>query len=159
MSSPRLPRHVPICPMSPLKSPAYNHHFDAIDYNTHWPELRSEDHPVYRKMLICKDGAFRAAVDVHDFEKEEINVKVVGHTIHVEAEHEEKEDDHSLISRKLNRTYVLPPAYNMDLVESSIEPRSGILRIKVPPPKSESQERIIPITIEDSSQQSQSSEM
>lgn len=154
MLSPRLARKIPICPLSPLKSPVYKYHFEPVDYNTHWPDLISEDHPVYRKMLICKDGVFRAAVDVHDFHAEEISVKVIGHTIHVDAEHDEREDTHSLISRKLNRTFVLPPSFDMDLVETFLDAKIGILKVRVVPPKPDIPERIISITMEEAPQQS-----
>jgi hypothetical protein len=172
MDIPKTPetRHHPIRALSPLRSPTLAHHFDPFVFNTRWPEhLHSDDSPTYKKMLICKDGYFRAVIDVHDFEKDEVSVKVsgnytfnifsnkeknillkfLGHTIHVDCSHDERADSYSTVARKLNRTYVLPPTYDMSLVESSIDWSTGTLKINVPPPKKDSVERVIEIKHEE----------
>lgn len=80
MDIPKTPasRNHPMRALSPLRSPTLAHHFDPFVFNTHWPDLQSEIGPTYKKMLICNDGWFRAMIDVHDFEKDEVSVKVSG---------------------------------------------------------------------------------
>lgn len=81
---------------------------------------------------IGKDG-FQVCLDVHQFAPNEINVKTVGNnTIVVDANHEEREDEHGYISRKFTRRYTLPKGFNIKDVVSTLS-SDGVLSIKAPP--------------------------
>jgi HSP20 family molecular chaperone IbpA len=88
---------------------------------------------------------FQAAVDVRFFKPEEVKVKLVGRDLVIEAEHEEREDEHGIVSRKLRRRYELP--VNVDLDKLSCErTKEGLLKINAPRmAKLPTQERAIPI--------------
>jgi len=74
---------------------------------------------------------FQAAVDVRFFKPEEVKVKLVGRNLIIEAEHEEREDEHGIVSRKLQRRYELPE--NVDVEKLSCErTKDGLLKINAP---------------------------
>jgi HSP20 family molecular chaperone IbpA len=114
-----------------------------LDINIHYPEDFVASHPVYKQLLIGQDGVFRAAIDIHDFTPEEIKVKTVGHTITIQAMHDEKEDQYGIISRNFSKKYVLPPTMNMEGISSWTS--NGVLYVKVPPIEAAILERIIHI--------------
>ena len=70
-------------------------------------------------------------LDVQQFSPEEIKVKIVGNSIIVEAEHEEKQDEHGFISRRFVRRYVLPSSHDLMNVTSTLS-SDGILTITAP---------------------------
>lgn len=80
---------------------------------------------------IGKDG-FQVLLDVQHFSPNEISVKTVDNTIIVEAKHEERKDEHGLISRQFTRRYQLPDGFDTKDVISTIS-SDGILTIKAPP--------------------------
>lgn len=94
---------------------------------------------------VGKDG-FQACIDVQQFKPNEITVKTVDNTVVVEANHEERPDEHGYISRHFVRKYVLPPGYDSEQVTSTLS-SDGVLTVKAPPPKkdSASNERVIQI--------------
>lgn len=134
-------------PFSPLKSPVLSHHLlENIDI--HYPSQFISHRPIYKQSLIAEDGHFRAAIDVHDFNENEVSVKTTGHTILVSCAHEYKEDDHGGITRSFSRKFVLPLDLDIDAIESFISKTAGVLYIKVPPKTSEIQTRVVNIKIE-----------
>lgn len=85
-------------------------------------------------------------VDVQHFSPDEITVKVADGTIVVEGKHEEKQDEHGLISRQFTRRFKLPDGINADAVESRLS-SDGVL-IVLAPKKVEAVkgEKSVPIT-------------
>lgn len=95
---------------------------------------------------IGKDG-YQVCLDVHQFTPNEIIVKIIDNYISVEAHHEERQDEHGLITRQFTRRYTLPSEFNPDHVVSQLS-SDGILIIKAPPPVKSSdggKERILQI--------------
>lgn len=134
-------------PMSPLKSPMMRRHL-MEDIDIHYPSQFITHRPIYKQNLIGDDG-FRAAIDVHDFEVNEISLKVVGHTIIVTCAHDEKEDEHGGISRSFTKKYVLPLDLDIEKIESHVS-NAGILYVKVPPKATlETQIRVVDIKVQE----------
>lgn len=77
-------------------------------------------------------SGFHVNLDVQQFAPEEISVKVSGeNTITVEGKHEEKEDDHGLISRHFIRKYTIPKGHDINKVASKLS-SDGVLTITAP---------------------------
>jgi crystallin alpha B len=70
-------------------------------------------------------------LDVQQFAPDEIKVKLAGNSVIVEAEHEEKQDEHGYISRRFARRYVLPSSHDLMGVTSTLS-SDGILTITAP---------------------------
>lgn len=86
---------------------------------------------------------FKAFVDVHLFEPNEISVKTIDHTIVVECNHD-KEDPHGPIERHFLRKFQLPMEYDMSLVTSSLS-KDGILQLEAPKPQTTGEEREVQV--------------
>lgn len=95
--------------------------------------------------VATKDG-FQATFDVKEFKPEEINVKTKDNVVYVEGKHDERHDEHSLISRHFVRKFVLPKDANINQI-SSILSSDGVLTIKAPKlfEVTEEKERVIEI--------------
>lgn len=76
---------------------------------------------------------FQANFDVQHFKPEEICVKVSEdkRTVTIEAEHEEKKDEHGQIYRHFVRKYTLPKDCDVNHVESKLS-SDGVLSITAP---------------------------
>ena len=83
------------------------------------------------KSSIGKDG-FQVSMDVQQFAPNEISVKTVDNDIVVEANHEERQDEHGYISRQFKRRYTLPKGFNIEDVATQLS-SDGVLTIKAPP--------------------------
>jgi HSP20 family molecular chaperone IbpA len=70
-------------------------------------------------------------VDVHQFLPQELKVKVAENYVVVEGHHEEREDQHGLISRNFKRRYRLPENVKDDqlICDLSVD---GVMLIRVP---------------------------
>lgn len=99
-----------------------------------------------------KDG-FQVNVDVQHFDPKEITVKVQGNEVLIEGKHEEKKDEHGLISRQFTRRYSLPAGVDLDKLQSTLS-TDGILSIKAPLPEKleDKAERVIEIQHEEKKQ-------
>lgn len=86
---------------------------------------------VEKKTDFTKDG-FEASLDVAHFQPHEISVTTKNNSILVHAKHEEKHDEHGLVSREFTRRYELPEGYKADDVISSLS-SDGVLTVKCPP--------------------------
>ncbi|XP_001604538.2 protein lethal(2)essential for life [Nasonia vitripennis] len=82
---------------------------------------------------VIKDdkSKFHVALDVQQFKPEEINVKVVDNYIVVEGKHEEKQDDHGIISRHFVRKYMIPEQCDPEKAASTLS-SDGVLTITAP---------------------------
>lgn len=85
---------------------------------------------VSSSMSPDKDS-FRVILDVQQFKPEEITVKLVDRFVVVEAKHEEKRDEHGLISRQFMRKYLLPEQVDEEQLSSNLS-SDGILTIMAP---------------------------
>lgn len=132
-----------------MKSPMLRRHFAPYtDIDIHYPQELLSPRPVFKQLLIGKDGQFRAAIDVLDYSPEEISVKTVGHTILVEMRHGDKEDGFGTVARNYSKKFVLPP--NMNMAQISSWTSKGVLYLKVPAIEAEKvDERIVEIKHED----------
>ncbi|KAJ6640736.1 Heat shock protein 23, partial [Pseudolycoriella hygida] len=83
------------------------------------------------KSTIGKDG-FQVCLDVQHFAPNEISVKTVDNDIVVEANHEERQDEHGYISRQFKRRYALPKGFDIKDVVTQLS-SDGVLTIKAPP--------------------------
>ncbi|CAK8678062.1 unnamed protein product [Clavelina lepadiformis] len=81
--------------------------------------------------VTTEDDKFKVTLDVKHFTPEEISVKTIGNSIEVHGKHEEKKDDHGVISRDFTRKYTIPPNVDPLTVTSSLSP-DGFLTVEGP---------------------------
>uniref|UniRef100_A0A6V7KVF9 SHSP domain-containing protein n=1 Tax=Bracon brevicornis TaxID=1563983 RepID=A0A6V7KVF9_9HYME len=99
-------------------------------YYRPWADLMREDNAGYSVVKADKDK-FAVSLDVQQFKPEEVNVKVVDNYIVVEGKHEEKKDEHGVISRHFVRKYLVPEQCDPDKASSTLS-SDGVLSISVP---------------------------
>ncbi|KAM3958596.1 alpha-crystallin A chain [Aphomia sociella] len=58
--------------------------------------------------IITDDNKFQVIVNVKDYKKEDLKVKVKGDFIFVQGSHEAKQDDHDVFASQFFHTYTLP---------------------------------------------------
>ena len=101
-------------------------------YYRPWADLlRQENSGRGVSTINLDDKEFKIILDVQQFKPEEIEVKVVDKFIVVKAKHEEKKDEHGLISRQFVRKYHIPENVIADQIQSSIS-SDGVLVIQAP---------------------------
>ena len=87
-------------------------------------------------------------MNVESYKPEELVIKTIDNTVHVEATHQEKTSDgRSYSTKSFNQSFTLPRGVNPDLVSSALS-KEGILTISAPlpqPVKSVTNERLVPI--------------
>ncbi|KOC70254.1 Protein lethal(2)essential for life [Habropoda laboriosa] len=100
--------------------------------------------------ITAGKDTFKVMLDVQQFKPEEISVKVIDRCVVVEAKHEERKDEHGLISRQFMRKYWLPQQVEENELSSNIS-SDGILTITAPLKEKEgkSNERRIKIELTD----------
>lgn len=103
----------------------------------------SADELYKRKGYIGKDG-LQVRLDVKHFHASEITVKTIDNFIVVDAQHEEKEDEHGYVFRHFERRYPLPIGFKSENVISSIS-SDGILTVTAPKTSDGSQVRHLKI--------------
>ncbi|XP_059815047.1 alpha-crystallin B chain-like isoform X2 [Hypanus sabinus] len=87
---------------------------------------------------------FEIHLDVKHFSPEEIRVKVLGDFIEVQAQHEERQDEHGYISREFHRKYRIPAGVDPTLITSSLS-ADGVLTVTGPRKLSDVPERSVPV--------------
>ncbi|XP_014204477.1 protein lethal(2)essential for life [Copidosoma floridanum] len=115
-------------------------------YYRPWAELMRQAEGGGISTVSADKGGFKAQVDIKHFDPSEVSVKVVDNFIVVEGKHEEKKDQHGLISRQFVRKYMVPEQCDINGVASSLS-SDGVLTISAPrkeQPKS-TNEKVIPI--------------
>merc|ERR1712213_156570 len=94
------------------------------------------------------DDTYKILVNVESYKPEELVIKTIDNTVHVEATHQEKTSDgRSYSTKSFNQSFTLPRGVNPDLVSSALS-KEGILTISAPlpqPVKSVTNERLVPI--------------
>ena len=58
--------------------------------------------------VTTEDDKFKVSLDVKHFTPAELTVKTIGNYIEIRGKHEEKKDDHGVISRDFTRKYTIP---------------------------------------------------
>ncbi|KAJ8679696.1 hypothetical protein QAD02_015483 [Eretmocerus hayati] len=108
------------------RMPYYESYFKPLN------ELLKEAERASGWSMIKNDkDKFNIALDVQQFQPEEINVKIVDNYIVVEGKHEEKHDDHGIISRHFVRKYMIPEECDLEKASSSLS-SDGVLTISAP---------------------------
>lgn len=108
------------------------------------PKRRQHQRSASDEPIITKDY-YQVSLDVHQFAANEVTVKTMGNTIHVDAIHDARADEHGYISRQFSRQYTLPEGFDAQYVVPELS-SDGILTIKATPEFMVSKdERIIPI--------------
>nr|AFX84562.1 21.9 kDa heat shock protein [Lygus hesperus] len=75
------------------------------------------------------ESQFKVSLDVSHFKPEELNVHVDGNGyVVIDGKHEERSDEHGLISRQFTRKYKLPETVDLDTLASSLS-TDGVLTI------------------------------
>ncbi|GFW35198.1 protein lethal(2)essential for life [Trichonephila clavipes] len=101
--------------------------------------------------IKAESGKFQVRLDVGHFAPEDITVKTVDDQVVVIAKHQEKVDEHGLISREFTRRYILPEDVDIDKVSSSLS-ADGILVVEAPRKKVEpvlgANERVVPVQVQ-----------
>jgi len=94
------------------------------------------------------DKNYKILVNVENFKPEELVIKTIDNTVHVEAKHEEKTSDgRSYSTKSFNQSFTLPRGVNPESVTSALS-RDGILTLSAPLPQAIQQqdsERLVPI--------------
>ncbi|XP_012270089.1 protein lethal(2)essential for life [Orussus abietinus] len=124
----------------------YDRRFPFVYYRP-WGELFRDDESSGWSVVKADKDKFQVALDVQQFKPEEVNVKVVDKYVVVEGKHEEKEDEHGMISRHFMRKYMIPEQCDVEKVSSTLS-SDGVLTITAPrKPESieQKQERTIKI--------------
>ncbi|XP_045780131.1 protein lethal(2)essential for life-like [Maniola jurtina] len=115
------------------------------DYFRPWRYMEALTRDLGSTIKTEKDK-FTINLDVQHFAPEEISVKTADGYVTIEAKHEEKKDEHGLISRQFVRKYSLPEGVEPENVVSQLS-SDGILTITAPRKEVEGKgERVVPIT-------------
>ncbi|XP_056123398.1 heat shock protein, alpha-crystallin-related, b15 [Rhinichthys klamathensis goyatoka] len=93
---------------------------------------------------------WKVCLDVSPYSPEDISIKTKEGYLEITGNHEERHDNHKLISRSFTRKYKLPADLDLKLINSMLSP-DGILSVEVPLPGSTSLpgEIVIPIHMMD----------
>ncbi|XP_072395414.1 alpha-crystallin A chain-like [Diabrotica undecimpunctata] len=103
---------------------------DRLDRNVMRQNSKILNQP--RSSVTIDENKFQANFDVQHFKPEEITVKVNGdRSITIEAEHEEKQDEHGAVYRHFVRKYKLPENCDIEQVNSKLS-SDGVLSITAP---------------------------
>uniref|UniRef100_A0AC34RFT1 SHSP domain-containing protein n=1 Tax=Panagrolaimus sp. JU765 TaxID=591449 RepID=A0AC34RFT1_9BILA len=98
------------------------HNWDAKQWD--WP-LQHNDGVV---RVINTPQKFEVGLDASFFTPKEIEVKVMGQSLHIHAQHESRSDAYGQIKREVNRTYHLPEDVDATTIKSHLS-HNGVLTI------------------------------
>ncbi|XP_068082407.1 protein lethal(2)essential for life-like [Anabrus simplex] len=87
-------------------------------------------HTIHHSVISEKNG-FIVHLDVQQFKPNEIVVKVMNRCVVVEAQHEQREDEHGLVSRHFRRRFSIPDDVDPHMVMATLS-SDGILSIGAP---------------------------
>ncbi|XP_066593921.1 uncharacterized protein [Prorops nasuta] len=113
--------------------------------------LMSINQSYHEKILKKSSGAatvqadknkFEVILNVQDFDSKEILIKVVDKSVVIEGKHEEKQDEHGLISRQFTRKYLLPVQYDIEQLKSTFS-SDAVLTICAPRKEVEAQKEMV----------------
>jgi len=112
-------------------------------------ELRRLRYQIGAAEVKSDKDSFQVTLDATHFKPEEVEVKLVGNDVTIQARHEERRDGHGYVSREFTRRYHLPEECDVERVSSSIS-SNGVLHVTAPKKPIEGPkglERIIPIQV------------
>ncbi|KAL7838368.1 hypothetical protein AOLI_G00267720 [Acnodon oligacanthus] len=98
----------------------------------------------------CDSKTWKISLDVSHFCAEEIGVKTNEGYLEITGKHEERQDEHGIISRSFTRKYKLPAEVDLHQMSSTLSPE-GILSVEAPLGASSitsSTETVIPIQMQ-----------
>nr|XP_039268352.1 alpha-crystallin A chain-like [Styela clava] len=95
------------------------------------PQLVNRQNSGGVSQVSTVDGKYQILLDVKHFLPEEITVKTVGDTVEIKGSHDEKQDDHGVISRDFTRKYTLPKDVDPMTVSSFLS-SDGFLTVEAP---------------------------
>ncbi|KAL7838377.1 hypothetical protein AOLI_G00267810 [Acnodon oligacanthus] len=98
----------------------------------------------------CDSKTWKISLDVSHFCAEEIVVKTNEGYLEITGKHEERQDEHGIISRSFTRKYKLPAEVDLHQMSSTLSPE-GILSVEAPLGASSitsSTETVIPIQMQ-----------
>ncbi|KAL1275107.1 hypothetical protein QQF64_027921 [Cirrhinus molitorella] len=104
---------------------------------------------------------WKVCLDVSPFSPEEINIKTKDGYLEIKGNHEERQENHRLISRSFTRKYKLPADLDLKQISSMLSP-DGVLSIEAPLPGSNISlpgEIVIPIHMMDKQSPAKSDEL
>ncbi|CAB3241248.1 unnamed protein product [Arctia plantaginis] len=81
--------------------------------------------------IINEDDQFQVIINVKDYKKEDLKVKVKGDFIFIQGTHETKQDDHDVFASQFFHTYTLPANASASDVTAQMT-SDGILIVKAP---------------------------
>ncbi|XP_028679312.1 heat shock protein beta-6 [Erpetoichthys calabaricus] len=91
--------------------------------------------------------SFTISMDVRHFEPDQLSVKVSRDFVEVHGRHEQKKDQHGLVSREFQTRHRIPKGAAVSAISSSLS-SEGILRVIIPLLNSKSQnEHLVPISV------------
>nr|P02512.1 RecName: Full=Alpha-crystallin B chain; AltName: Full=Alpha(B)-crystallin [Squalus acanthias] len=96
------------------------------------------------ELRLDKDK-FAIHLDVKHFTPEELRVKILGDFIEVQAQHEERQDEHGYVSREFHRKYKVPAGVDPLVITCSLS-ADGVLTITGPRKVADVPERSVPIS-------------
>jgi len=119
--------------------------FQLLPHDPFGDTLASEMTP--RVPIVEERGETKLKLEfnVHNFQPEEVQVKILGSNIlQVRAEHEEKTDGGDIRRRLYVRQYSLPKGVDVEHVRPTLT-KDGVLTVEAPAPTLSPTERLIPI--------------
>ncbi|XP_072946131.1 protein lethal(2)essential for life-like [Epargyreus clarus] len=115
------------------------------DYYRPWRHMEALARDLGSTIKTDKDK-FQINLDVQHFSPDEITVKTSDGYVVIEANHEEKKDEHGFVSRSFVRRYALPEGAESENVVSQLS-SDGILTVTAPRKEIDDKgERVVPIT-------------
>ncbi|XP_026153670.1 heat shock protein beta-1-like [Mastacembelus armatus] len=94
--------------------------------------------------------SWKITLDVNHFSPEEITVTIKQGYLHISGNHEERQDEHGLVSRCFTRKYKLPQGVDLQHISSSLS-SDGVLSVEAPAPGTSisdlANEIVIPVQI------------
>lgn len=95
--------------------------------------------------IVNNKDCFKVSLDVQQFKPSELSVKLVDDFLVVEGKHEERSDEHGLVSRQFSRRYQLPSDIDVQTLQSSLS-SDGVLTLMANKKPESENTRSIPIT-------------
>lgn len=137
-------------PLDETKIKSGFHHFDRTPLHREWMSKTSDQ---FKKEMessgtstVKNDpNCFQVFLDVSQFRVDEVDVKTVGNEVVIRCRHEERSDEHGLVTREFTRKYLLPLGTDPEKVTATYD-SSGTLMIKAikdPPEKGPGKETYI----------------
>ncbi|XP_059058438.1 protein lethal(2)essential for life-like [Achroia grisella] len=105
-----------------------------------------ENYPWRQENVVrTEKDKYEIVIQVKDFGPDDISVKTSNGYVEIEAQHEERKDDHGFISRRLTRRFELPSDCRPDDVISTLS-SDGILTVTAPRQVLVRNNTVIPVT-------------